>query len=126
MARNKAQTLTEAELRLMNIIGEKGEATVGEVCKSFHGHKIPAYNTVLTIMRILEKKGYLSHTKRGRAHVFQPLVNRLQVQRHALGQMMKNFFDNSSELLVQNIIENEDITPEELERLKRMIEESEG
>ena len=126
MARTKSATLTEAELRLMNVVWEKGEATVGEVCCSFRGKKAPAYNTVLTILRILEKKGYLGHTKKGRAHVYRPVVDRLQAQRSALGHMISKFFDNSSELLVQNIIENEDITPEELERLKKMIEESEG
>ncbi len=126
MARTKSATLTEAELRLMNVVWEKGEATVSEVCRSFRGKKAPAYNTVLTIMRILEKKGYLGHTKKGRAHVYSPMVDRQQAQRSALGHIVSKFFDNSSELLVQNIIENEDITPEELERLKKMIEESEG
>jgi len=124
MARKKTPTLTEGELRLMDIVWEKGEATVNQVLSALSSTKAPAYNTVLTILRILEQKGYLHHVKAGRAHVYRPLVDREQARHKAIRQMLKSFFDNSPELLVQNIIDSEDISGKELLRLKRMLNES--
>jgi len=124
MARKKTPTLTEGELRLMDIVWEKGEATVNQVLSALSSTKAPAYNTVLTILRILEQKGYLHHVKAGRAHVYRPLVDREQARHKAIRQMLKSFFDNSPELLVQNIIDSEDISEKELLRLKRMLNES--
>ena len=71
MARKKSATLTEAELRLMDIVWEKGKATVGDVVEALPGRTPLAYNTVLTTMRILEQKGYLKHEENGRAYVYQ-------------------------------------------------------
>ena len=124
MARKKSPTLTEGELRLMDIIWEKGEATVNQVLSALSSTKAPAYNTVLTILRILEKKGYLHHIKKGRAHIYRPLVGREQARHKAIRQMLKSFFDNSPELLLQNIIDSKDISEKELQRLKKMINES--
>ncbi|MEW5875179.1 MAG: BlaI/MecI/CopY family transcriptional regulator [Candidatus Zixiibacteriota bacterium] len=125
MARTKSPTLTEAELRLMEIVWEKGEATVTDVVDSIPRSRSLAYNTVLTTLRILERKGYLSHEKQGRAFVYRPLVDRHHARRSALKYIMSRFFENSPELLVLNVLENEAIDPKELKRLKRLIEESE-
>jgi len=80
MARKKSIDLTEAELRLMQVIWRKGKATVPEVIEALEETPAPAYNTVLTTMTILERKGYLRHTapKVGRAFVYRPLVSRRQ------------------------------------------------
>jgi len=68
VARKKSRTLTEAELRLMEVLWEKGRATVGDVTNSLGSPPI-AYNTVLTTMRILEQKGFVRHEEEGRAFV---------------------------------------------------------
>ena len=125
MARSKSPTLTEAELRLMDILWDLGEATVSDVVQKLPKRKALAYNTVLTTLRILESKGYLAHEKQGRAFVYRPLVGRRDARRRAVKFVVSRFFENSPELLVLNLLENDNISPEELKRLRKMIEESE-
>jgi predicted transcriptional regulator len=84
-----------------------------------------AYSSVLTMMRILEQKGYVSHEKEGRAFIYRPVVDRQQAQKSVLGYLLKRFFNNSPELLVVNLLEHEDVTPAEVKRMKRMIEDAE-
>jgi len=125
MARSKSPTLTEAELRLMEVIWKKGEATVGDVVEALPKARALAYNTVLTTLRILEKKGYLIHEKDGRAFVYRPVVDRGRARKTALRYVMSRFFENSPELLVLNLLENEKIDMTEIERLRTLIDESE-
>jgi predicted transcriptional regulator len=70
----QSETLTEAELRIMNVLWGRGSGTVQEVLDSIDQRPMLAYNSVLTTIRVLEKKGYLKHLKDGRAHVYTPLV----------------------------------------------------
>ena len=125
MARKKSQTLTEAELRLMTVLWERGKATVGEVVEALQTKPPLAYSTVLTTLRILEQKGYVRHTKEGRAFNYEPTVDRQQASSSALRHLLSRFFDNSPELLVLNVLENEDIDADALERLKAIVRESE-
>ena len=125
MARKKTPTLTEAELRVMHVVWELGQATVNDVVAASQETRDLAYNTILTTMRILEKKGYLTHTKDGRAHVYRPLVDRKQAQTKAVKHMLKSLFDNSPELLLVNLLKNESLSADELDRLKAMIEHNE-
>jgi len=126
MARKKSATLTEAELRLMDIVWEKGKATVGDVVDALPGRAPLAYNTVLTTMRILEQKGYVRHHESGRAFVYIPIVDREQAQRSAVRQLVTRFFDNSPGLLALNVLENEKLDASEIDRLKRIIRASEA
>jgi len=123
MARKKTPTLTEAELKIMTVVWEKNEASVHDVLAALPGEPKLAYNTVLTTMRILEQKGYLMHAKSGRAFVYRPLVNRSHARSKAVRQMISSFFDESPELLMLSLIQDSDITPEELHKLKDMIDE---
>ena len=125
MARKKSATLAEAELRLMDILWEKGKATVGDVVEALPGRAPLAYNTVLTTMRILEQKGYVRHNESGRAFVYAPIVDREQAQRSAVKQLVTRFFDNSPGLLALNVLENEKLDATEIDRLKRIIKASE-
>jgi len=125
MARKKTPTLTEAELRVMHVVWEMGQATVNDVVAASNETRDLAYNTILTTMRMLEKKGYLTHTKDGRAHVYRPLVDRKQAQTKAVRHMLKSMFNNSPELLMVNLLKNESLSGDELDRLKAMIEENE-
>ncbi len=110
----------------MNIIWEKGRATVGEVVKALESEPPLAYSTVLTTLRILEQKGCVSHTQEGRAYVYEPLIDRQQARHSALQHVISRFFNNSPELLVLNVLEHEELDAQELERLKAMIRESES
>lgn len=121
MARKKSQTLTEAELPIMEVLWDKGVATVGEVAEGLSKDRAVAYNTVLTLMRILERKGYVQHTKDGRAFVYQPVVDRGEASRTAVRQLLNRFFNDSPELLVLNLLHDEAMDDQEIERLRGLI-----
>ena len=123
MARKKSPHLTEAELRLMDVIWDKGSATVSEVADALPKDLDLAYNTVLTTLRILEEKGYLRHTKRddARAFVYEALVGRNEAGRNAVRYLVSRFFRNSPELLVLNLLEDEELSAKEQARIRKMI-----
>jgi len=121
VARKKSLTLTEAELPIMEVLWDKGVATVGEVAEGLSKDRAVAYNTVLTLMRILERKGYVQHTKDGRAFVYQPVVDRGEASRTAVRQLLNRFFNDSPELLVLNLLHDEAIDEQEIERLRGLI-----
>ncbi len=125
MARKKSPNLTEAELRLMDVLWDKGPATVGEVAEALPKDLDLAYNTVLTTLRILEEKGYLEHTKakEGRAFVYQPVVGRDEAGRSAVRYLVSRFFRNSPELLVLNLLKNEELSDKELGRIRSLLSE---
>ncbi len=125
MPPRKSTTLTEAELRLMDVLWQKGQATVQEVLTGLPDRPPLAYNSVLTIIRILEQKGYVRHVKQGRAHVYEPVVERQEATRSEIRRLVKRFFQDSHELLVLNIIEDETLDAEELKRLREMLESGE-
>jgi predicted transcriptional regulator len=107
----------------MDVLWKTGPATVQQVLASLPESPALAYNSVLTTIRILEKKGYLKHTKDGRAHVYAPIVERKEAMRFAVRNLVTRFFGDSHELLVLNILENQDMDAEELKRLRAMIEQ---
>lgn len=108
----------------MNVLWEKGSATVHEVLEALPAQPALAYNSVLTIVRILEKKGYVKHVKDKRAHVYTPSIDRKDASRFEVRHLVSRFFGNSDELLVLNILEEKSIDPEELERLRQLLERS--
>jgi predicted transcriptional regulator len=124
LARIRSATLTEAELRIMNVLWQKGPATVHEVLGSLAAKPPLAYNSVLTIIRILEKKGYVKHAKDGRAHLYIPQVDRKAATRSEVRRLVSRFFGDSHELLVLNILEEKGIDAEEMERLRQLLERS--
>ena len=124
MPRSQSATLTEAELRIMQVLWERGSATVQQVLDAVSSEKPLAYNSVLTIVRILEKKGCVKHLKDGRAHVYTALLNREEATRSEIKHLVSRFFDNSRELLVLNLLHEEGLDKEELARLRKMLEEA--
>jgi predicted transcriptional regulator len=125
VGRKKSLNLTEGELPLMQVLWEKGRATVGDVVAALPADPPPAYSTVLTTLRILETKGYLRHTKEGRAYVYEPIVVEEEASRKALDSLVNRFFGGSCELLVVNLLKKETIGRAELRRIKKMITQSE-
>jgi len=122
--RKKSPTLTEAELRLMEILWARGEATVADAVAAIPKREALAYSTVLTTMRILEQKGYITHRQEGRAFVYRPVVDRGEARRSAVKHLLSRFFDNSPELLVLNVIDEERLDMAELERLRKLVDAS--
>ena len=123
MARKKSPYLTDAELKLMDVLWEKGAATVSEVVEVVAKDVPLAYSTVLTTLRILENKGYVRHTKDGRAFVYRPVIAREKAQENAIKHLLRRFFEDSPELLVLNMIERKKISADQLNRLRKRIEE---
>jgi predicted transcriptional regulator len=116
-------TLTEAELRIMDVLWRKGSGTVQQVLDWLSSPL--AYNSVLTTIRILERKGYVQHVKDGRAHLYDPIVGREEATRSEIRHLLGRFFRNSHEALLLNILQDEAIDAEEMKRLREMLERSE-
>ena len=126
MARKTSETLTEAELPIMQVLWQKESGTVQQILDALPAQPALAYNTVLTTIRILERKGYVEHVKDGRAHIYRPAVGREVVSRLEIRHLVSRFFRDSHEDLVLNILEDRGIAPKELERLRKMLEASDG
>lgn len=124
MPRKPSPSLTDGETRIMNVLWARGRSTVGEVVAGLPKNHQVAYNTVQTMLRILETKGYVSHEQRGRAFVYRPMVEQRTARRRALGYLMDALFNSSPSLLVADVLADERLEPAEIERLKRMIEEA--
>ena len=124
MPRRQSETLTEAELRIMNVLWLKGAGTVQLVLDSLAEKPALAYNSVLTTIRVLERKGYVKHSKDGRAHLYAPRVGREEATRSEIRHLVGRFFKNSHEQLVLNILEERGIEAEELDRMREMLERS--
>lgn len=124
MARRRSPTLTDAELRLMEVLWNNGASTVTDVVETLAG--MSAYSTVLTTLRILEQKGYIRHEKVGRAFVYHPVVRRDDARRSAIRYLMSRFFDDSPEMLVLNLIKNKELDTHELDRIKKMVQDAES
>src|SRR5262249_46413440 len=125
MSRKKSIELTGAELRLMEVVWRKGKATVGEVMEALPKASKPAYNSVLTTMTILERKGYLRHTapEGGRAFVYHPVVSRRKASGKAVRHLLNRFFGDSAEALILNLIEGDELSHAELKRVREKLEE---
>src|SRR6266853_1696302 len=111
MSRKPPRILTNAEHRIMEVIWAQGSATVADVVEALEDKD--AYTTILTLMRILKVKGYLSSRKEGRAFVFVPKVDRNTVARKAVHQLLSKFFAGSPSELVLAFLREEELTPEE-------------
>ena len=123
MARRKSQTLTDGELRIMNVVWELDEATVRDVADQLGD---VAYNTVQTMLRILDDKGYVTHRKEGRAFIYRALVDRRAARTSALKHLVTSFFGGSRQELVENLLRDDEIDAIEIDRLKAMIRDAEG
>src|SRR5262245_40226070 len=124
MTRPRSAALTDAEARIMAVLWQLKTATVSDVVRALKKKRPSTYSTAQTMLRILETKGYVAHEKHGRAFVFQPLVDERQARRRALRHLMGRLFNGSPSLLVLNVLDEENLDPAELQRIKRLIEEA--
>ena len=119
-------TLTEAELRIMEVLWAQGPGTVQQVLDWLAAARALAYNSVLTTIRILERKGYVEHIKDGRAHVYKPILERKDATRSEIKHLVSRFFRDSHDDLVLNILEDRGLGAGELEQLKKILQRSES
>jgi|SRR6478736_4553813 BlaI family penicillinase repressor len=119
MPRKRSLSLTDGEARLMTVLWDLKAATVAAIVAALGSVN---YSTVQTLLRILETKGYVKHHKNGRAFVYTAVVDRQLARRRALSHLVSRLFDNSPGLLVLNILENERIAPDELKRLRKLLD----
>ncbi len=124
MPPKRSITLTEAELRLMRLLWIRGESAVSDLVQALPDEAPLAYTTVLTTVRILEKKGYVVHRQEGRAFLYSPCVAEHEARRSEVRHVLQRFFGNSRERLLLSLLGDADVTPEELERLKQAIAET--
>ncbi len=122
MPPKRSITLTEAELRLMKILWQRGESAVGDLVAAMPDGAALAYNSVLTTVRILEQKGYVRHRVEGRAFIYRACVEEQEAERSEVRHVLHRFFGNSRERLLLSLLGDGEITPEELQRLKDAIE----
>ena len=121
MPPKRSITLTEAELRLMRVLWVRGESAVAEMVAAVADETPLAYNSVLTTIRVLERKGYVTHRTEGRAFLYSPCIAQVEASRAEVQHMLSRFFGNSRERLLLSLLGDDEITPDELRRLKETI-----
>jgi predicted transcriptional regulator len=110
---------TARELDIMAVLWERGPSTVAEVRRALDTEL--AYNTVLTVLRILEEKGHVTHEEEGRAHRYAPLVERAEAGGSALRRVTRKLFSGSPELLLTRLVEGEDLSEDEVRRMRDLL-----
>ncbi len=117
---NKIRELTRAEEQVMQALWDIGKGMVHEILNRFPEPK-PAYNTVSTIVRILEQKGFVDHKAYGRTHEYFPLISRNDYKRNYLGNLLENYFENSFKSLASFFAREEKPSLRELEEIRQLI-----
>jgi predicted transcriptional regulator len=121
MPPKKSITLTEAELRIMKILWQRGESVVSDLVAALPDGETLAYTSILTTVRILEQKGYVEHRQEGRAFVYSPCVAETEASRSEVRHVLSRFFGNSRERLLLSLLGDEEISADELTRLREAI-----
>jgi len=120
MSRKRSSILTDHELRLMEVLWQTGRASVADVTERI-GTPPLAYNTVLTTLRTLEQKGYVTHEEDGRAFIFRPLVAQQQAADSAMRHLLRRFFGNSPGQLALRLIDDKKLDDEDLTRIQKAL-----
>jgi BlaI family transcriptional regulator, penicillinase repressor len=124
--RKRSPALTDAEHRIMHVLWDHPASTVNDVVERMVGPARPAYNSVLTILRILEHKGYVQHEKQGRAFVYSAVVDRQQARRGALSMVLSRFFNGSREALLMDLFGHDEVDADEIARVRTLLEQHES
>lgn len=125
MRRERERKLGNLELQILNVLWERGPSTVRETLEALPVEPKPAYTTVLTMMRLMHEKGYLTRRERGRAHVYHARLRERRVKQNLLRSLVDTAFRGSAEALLVRLIEDEKLSARELERIKKLIESKE-
>ena len=120
MSRKKSLVLTDHELRLMEVLWRQERATVADVVESLDPPPL-AYSTVLTTLRTLEQKGYVTHEEDGRAYVYRTIVARDDAAKSAIGHLLDRFFGSSPGALAVTLLDDTRLTDDDVATIKRML-----
>jgi predicted transcriptional regulator len=121
MPPTRSITLTKAELRLMKVLWSRGESTVADLVAATAPDGELAYTSVLTTIRILETKGYVRHRQEGRAFLYDSTIGEVEASRSEVRHVLERFFGNSRERLLLSLLGDDEVSPEELRRLKEAV-----
>jgi BlaI family transcriptional regulator, penicillinase repressor len=119
MARGPSKTFTDKELEIMRVIWELGEATAREIQERLPGES--HYNSVLTIIRVLERKGHLTHRLRGKAHVYRARLQPDKSRSRMLAHLINQVFGGSAASLVLHLVETGDLSETDMRQIRRQI-----
>ncbi len=122
MAGKNARRLTPLESLIMDSVWTLSRATVRQVQESLQPVKPMAYNTVLTMMRILRDKGFLASKREGRLDVYRPRITREQMARRSLREVLDRFFAGSAEALVSQLLDSENLSAEAIKAIRREVD----
>lgn len=117
MPRQPSKTFTDKELEIMQVVWQLGEASARQIQSALSGER--HYNSVMTIIRVLERKGHLAHREEGRVHIYRAAVNPEKARMRVLKHLVNNVFGGSAASLVLNLVETGDLTFEELDSIRR-------
>jgi BlaI family penicillinase repressor len=117
-------TLTKQELEIMKIVWNRKNATVRDVYETLRQQRKIAYTTVMTMMKILEKKKFLKKTQKDRAYVYQPVQAKDQVIRRMVREFVTRVFDGSAEPLLVHLVKDRHLSEKDVQEITRMIQES--
>lgn len=117
--------LTGLELKVMNLLWVKKQAHVKDLIEIWDEQPSPAYNTVSTVIRILEEKGFVGHEAFGRSHRYHPLMTRAEYQKRLMKNVLENVFSGSVSTMVSTLVDNEELSDSELDEIKKMIDNHE-
>lgn len=118
----KLQEITKAQEDILRVLWDLQEGAIGDVLNEIPDPK-PAYNTVATVIKVLEKKGYLSHKTFGKTNVYFPLVSKKEYARNVLRGTVSSLFNGSVNQLVSHFVKDKEVDIQELEAIRNMLEE---
>jgi predicted transcriptional regulator len=121
MSQLKVNQLGELQIQLLKLLWKRGNGTVHDLLADWPTSDPPAYVTILTVLRRLEKRGLLAHETRDRSFVYRPLVSEGEVQKDLLGDLVERVFDSPS-TLVSRLVDIDQIPATELARMRQIIE----
>lgn len=124
MPREPAKKLTPLETLIMNVLWDESPAPVRLVQERLEPVKPMAYSTVLTMMRILREKGFLSSRRQGKADLYRPLVTRETMGKRSIGDLIESFFSGSAEALVSQVLNGQSLSDEELAAIRTRLDET--
>lgn len=112
---------SELEMQVLAVLWDRGPSTARHVLEALPDGKARAYTTVLTVLQVMEKKGLVSHTRSGTAHVYQPAVSKRQVLRPMLRGLVQRVFGGSTSAAVQQLLSETDVSADELAKIRELL-----
>lgn len=109
------------QLAIMQVLWERGEASVADVRDALEAERPLAYTTVATMLTKMERKGQVTHRIEGRAHIYRPVIGRDRVSRSMVSDLVHRLFAGDVTQMVSHVLDDHDVSPEEIARLKKLI-----